>query len=124
MGFLNGKCGILAVSAAIESFYKENGKLTSVAERSINKLIGLSDGVINGPHPNEIFYGRAGYLYSLLFVNSFYGDAITLELIYRVANKIMEDGRSLGAITSNKIGKKIDLMWEWHDKCYLEGAIS
>ena len=34
----------------------------------------------------------------------------------------MQDGVGLGAVTSNQLGKKIDLMWEWHEKSYLGGA--
>ena len=62
--------GILAVSSVLFSKLGLNDK----SEKSISRLVGLSDQVCHDSSlPNEVLYGRAGYLYSLLYVQSHLG---------------------------------------------------
>ena len=46
----------------------ENGRMTTIGESMIHKLRELSDDVINGSHPNELFYGRSGISEYFLFL--------------------------------------------------------
>ena len=48
---------------------------TEKSEKSLSELLGLMDQVCHDSSlPNEVLYGRAGYLYSLLYVQSHLGE--------------------------------------------------
>lgn len=65
--FICGDTGPLAIGAVICNKLGEKEE----AKHHIDRLIGMQgDAVnVNSKLPNEILYGRAGYLYSLLYVN-------------------------------------------------------
>lgn len=67
--FLCGDAGPLAIGAVV--CYKLNEK--EEAEKLLEKLIRLKKDAIdpNSDLPSEYLYGRAGYLYALLFVNKY-----------------------------------------------------
>lgn len=65
--FLCGDAGPLAVGAVV--YHKMNNE--KQAEDCITRLIHLNK--IDPHAPNEILYGRMGYIYALLFVNKNFG---------------------------------------------------
>lgn len=76
----------------------------------------MGDSVLNTldpSSPNELLFGRAGYLYSLLFVNKHLHECVDTTFIKKVVNVLIEEGRRA----------KLDyLYYEWHQKCYLGAA--
>lgn len=70
-------------------------------------------------YADELLYGKAGYLYALLFVNKNISPApIEGELIKKLINYILMSGKSYSASKSCKS----PLMYRWHDTEYLGGA--
>eukprot|EP00731_Ephydatia_muelleri_P022805 Em0015g388a len=67
--------------------------------------------------PSELLFGHVGYLYSLLYVNSYLPRTIEESLIAEVANFVLDVGEA---------GKEPDipspLMYTWHGKHYLGAA--
>lgn len=70
--------------------------------------------------PDEILYGRAGYLFALLFVNKYVNgkEVIPPNHIEKVINAILKSGKQL----ATKLKTECPLMWEWHEKAYLGAA--
>lgn len=63
--------GVLSILAVL---YSKMG-LKDKSEECLSKLLSLSDNVCRDPLlPDEVLYGRAGYLFSLLFVQQHLGD--------------------------------------------------
>uniref|UniRef100_A0A8D9FCI1 LanC-like protein 2 n=2 Tax=Cacopsylla melanoneura TaxID=428564 RepID=A0A8D9FCI1_9HEMI len=115
--FLNGDAGPLAISALIyEALNKEEQ-----AKNSITELKALAHHVIdlNSDTVDEILYGRAGYLYSLLFVNkNVKCTHVDGALIRQVVESILKSGQALSA----KKQSSIPLEYEWHEKNYYGAA--
>lgn len=115
--FLNGDAGPLAVGALIYDTVGKHDK----ADECVEKLKALSPQVLNldSETPDEILYGRAGYLYSLLFVNKHIKSThIDTTLIRNVVESILNSGKELSA----RIKSKIPLEYEWHEKNYYGAA--
>lgn len=70
--------------------------------------------------PDEILYGKAGYLYALLFVNKNVKgkEAIPANHIEKVINGILKSGKQF----SVKEKSDSPLLWQWHDKVYFGAA--
>lgn len=68
---------------------------------------------------NEYLYGRAGYLFALLFVNKYIRPPpIEKSIITRIIACILASGKQ-----EAKIGKfKFPLMYQWHNSYYLGAA--
>ncbi|XP_012275203.1 lanC-like protein 2 [Orussus abietinus] len=117
VAFLTGTAGPVALGAVFNHTQAKQEDATSM----IKMLRHFSKYVLNDMDkvPNELLYGRAGYLFGLLFVNSTISPPpIDAELIKQVAAKIINSGR----VYSEKNKSKSILMYEWHDKEYLGGA--
>lgn len=115
--FLNGDAGPIAVSALI---YEALGKQENL-ESSVQKLKALAPHVVDlrSDIPDEILYGRAGYLYSLLFVNKHIKSVnIEASLIRQVVDSILRSGQNLSAHKKSRV----PLEYEWHDKNYYGAA--
>lgn len=115
--FLCGDAGPLAIGAVIA--YRL-GKLEEVREL-VTKLTSMSDLAINykSDLPNEYLYGRAGYLFALLYVNkNIEPPPIPGDVIREVIDAILITGKN-----ESRIGKfKCPLMYQWHDSYYLGAA--
>ncbi|XP_063973828.1 glutathione S-transferase LANCL1-like isoform X2 [Diachasmimorpha longicaudata] len=112
--FLTGEAGRLALSALI---HHSSGNVEKSHE-IITRLKSLYD-FSAMYYYEELLYGRAGYLYSLLFVNKNISEGlIDEELIKKVINCILTTGKNYS--TSRCL--KIPLMYSWHEKEYLGGA--
>lgn len=114
--FLIGSAGPLSLGAV---FYDKIDKEESRA--MILKLKSLSDYVLeeNEHLPDELLYGRAGYLYCLLFVNKNVTPSPFDDfLIKQVVQSILKSGRAY----STRESSESPLMYAWHDSEYLGGA--
>ncbi|KAL0893873.1 hypothetical protein ABMA27_013978 [Loxostege sticticalis] len=70
--------------------------------------------------PDELLYGKSGYLYALLFVNKhIYGkEAIPTSHIEKVIESILKSGKQF----STQMKSESPLLWQWHDKVYFGAA--
>ena len=76
--------GILSSLAVLYSKLGQEDKST----KCLSKLLSLSDNVCGGDPslPDEVLYGRAGYLFSLLFVQKHLGaEKISYDVINQVS---------------------------------------
>ena len=79
--------GVLALAAVV---YWMTGHL-SKTETQVNKLLDLMPSCLSPKAPCEVLYGRAGYLYSLLFVKKHIaGEAVERLGLDRVAKEVFE----------------------------------
>lgn len=81
----------------------------------MSKLKELSPGPDSPDLPQELLYGRAGYLYALLFVGSLVPGALDERLIEQQVLAILDIGRR----GSRQDGSPAPLMFTWHGKHYL-----
>ncbi|KAG5330436.1 LANC2 protein, partial [Acromyrmex charruanus] len=115
--FLTGTVGPLALAAVILHSQQEKEQ----AEQLILKLKSLSTYVLDKHSgvPDELLYGRAGYLTGLLYLNSNILPApIEADLIKQVVSCIINSGISYA--TSNR--SQSPLMYSWHDTEYIGAA--
>ncbi|XP_054719830.1 LOW QUALITY PROTEIN: lanC-like protein 2 [Uloborus diversus] len=72
--------------------------------------------------PDELLYGRAGYLYSLLFLNKHVpnADEFREDSIKEVVAAILRSGKRMAQKFKNT--DKIPLYFEWHEKPYVGSA--
>lgn len=111
--FLCGFSGPLAILTVVEA---KRGRTVN-----LGPILGLADQVCSLPSslPDELLYGRAGYLFTLLFLRSEVSpDLVASTLVRRVVGTILESGRNM----SREVGSRAPLMWAWHDKVYYGAA--
>lgn len=111
--FLCGFSGPLAILAVVES---RRGRTVNLAP-----ILSLADQVCSVPSslPDELLYGRAGYLFTLLYLRAEVGvDSVPSTLLRRVVDSILQSGRDM----SREVGSRAPLMWAWHDKVYYGAA--
>uniref|UniRef100_A0A8C5HKQ7 LanC like 2 n=1 Tax=Gouania willdenowi TaxID=441366 RepID=A0A8C5HKQ7_GOUWI len=117
--FLCGDAGPLAVGAVVHHKLSN----TSDSNDCLSRLVQLQRSVLSpdSDMPDELLYGRAGYLYALLYVNKEIG-ANTVEetLIAKVVTAIVESGKRLS--TEEKKSECCPLLYEWHKKQYIGAA--
>ncbi|XP_044753496.1 glutathione S-transferase LANCL1 [Coccinella septempunctata] len=115
--FLCGDAGPLAIAAVVHYKLGNHDQTKLVVER----LLSMKDDVfnINSDLPNEYLYGRAGYLYAVLFVNkNVHPPPFPDEFIRKIVEIILICGKN-----EAKAGKfKCPLMYQWHDSYYLGAA--
>ncbi|XP_035981331.1 lanC-like protein 2 isoform X2 [Fundulus heteroclitus] len=117
--FLCGDAGPLAVGAVVHH------KLSNSAESKdcVSRLLQLQRSVLNrdAEMPDELLYGRAGYLFALLFVNKEIGaDTVDEGTITQLVTAIVESGKRLSA--EEKKTDRCPLIYEWHKKQYIGAA--
>ena len=79
--FLCGSPGPLAVGAIVFNLLGRSND----ASHCVSSLVNIASDVIKDAKlPNELLYGRAGYLYALLFVNNYMPGTIKETLIEEV----------------------------------------
>lgn len=118
ISFLCGDAGPLALGAII---HKKNGNEPK-SQDFINRLQALSRQVIplNTDLPDELLYGRVGYLYALLFVQHHLGkSSIQEDIIAKVIDSILTSGQQLS--NSEKM-TNCPLFYKWHEKPYIGAA--
>ncbi|XP_069504394.1 lanC-like protein 2 isoform X2 [Ambystoma mexicanum] len=117
--FLCGDAGPLAVGAVVHHKLENENE----SKDCIAKLLQLQKSVVNpeADLPDELLYGRAGYLYALLYLNIEIGkDTVPQEIIKELVDAIIESGKNL-----SKEERKTDrcpLLYQWHKKQYVGAA--
>ncbi|CAL8311032.1 unnamed protein product [Merluccius merluccius] len=117
--FLCGDAGPLAVGAVVYHRLKN----TEDSKECITKLLQLQRAVLSldSDVPDELLYGRVGYLFALLYVNKeIGGDTVDEGSISKVVSTIMESGKNLSA--EQKKMERCPLLYEWHRKQYVGAA--
>uniref|UniRef100_A0AAZ3RT66 LanC lantibiotic synthetase component C-like 2 (bacterial) n=1 Tax=Oncorhynchus tshawytscha TaxID=74940 RepID=A0AAZ3RT66_ONCTS len=117
--FLCGDAGPLAVAAVVHHRLKNQTE----SQECLTKLLQLQRGVVStdSEMPDELLYGRAGYLYALLYVNKEIGpDTVDETTIARVVTAILESGKNMAK--EEKKAEKCPLLYEWHKKQYVGAA--
>lgn len=114
--FLCGDAGPLAVGAVLYNLLEE----FSESQDCLRKLLDLHHQVLRDESlPDELLYGRVGYLFALLFVQKHLGkDVVDVNIILQICHKIIKSGQQ----TSHQQHSKCPLMYEWHDKNYFGAA--
>ncbi|KAJ7345212.1 hypothetical protein JRQ81_001162 [Phrynocephalus forsythii] len=113
--FLCGDAGPLAV-AAVVYFKLQNEKQ---AEDCIARLLHLPK--LDPRVPDEMLYGRMGYLYALLFVNKHFGEEkIPRNHIQQVCEAVLASGENLAK--KRNFTAKSPLMYEWYEEYYVGAA--
>ncbi|XP_076014434.1 lanC-like protein 2 [Genypterus blacodes] len=117
--FLCGDAGPLAVGAVV---HHKLGN-TDDSKECLTKLLQLHRLVLSpdSQTPDELLYGRTGYLYALLYVNKEIGaDTVDETTIATVVTAIVESGKNLSA--EEKKTDRCPLLYEWHKKQYIGAA--
>uniref|UniRef100_A0A915JDE5 LanC-like protein 2 n=1 Tax=Romanomermis culicivorax TaxID=13658 RepID=A0A915JDE5_ROMCU len=105
--FLCGDAGPLAVGAVVYHFLENDVDM----QLCLKKLIDMAPLLISDAEiPDEILYGRAGYLYSLLFVRHYIDS--------HVIDAIKTSGEALAAHEHSRC----PLLYKWHHTYYLGAA--
>ncbi|XP_074520605.1 glutathione S-transferase LANCL1 [Halichoeres trimaculatus] len=117
--FLCGDAGPLAVAAVV--FYR----LQRVQESDdcLNRLLQLHPNVVRGSGglPDEMLYGRMGYLYSLVFINQQMGQGkIPLQYIQQISEAVLASGENLSKRL--RVQNQSPLMYEWYQEHYVGAA--
>ncbi|GAB2277937.1 transcription factor [Dionaea muscipula] len=107
--FICGRSGVCALGAVVAK--ESHDDLLQEYYLNEFKEIKLPNDI-----PNELLYGRAGFLWSCSFLNKHFGKGVVSSTAMRaVVTDIIEAGRRLGE------GKGV-LMYEWHGKKYWGSA--
>ncbi|KAG8521033.1 Glutathione S-transferase LANCL1, partial [Galemys pyrenaicus] len=113
--FLCGDAGPLAVSAVV--YHKMNDERQ--AEDCITRLMHLKK--IDPHAPNELLYGRIGYIYALLYVNKNFGEEkIPQNHIQEICETILNSGENLAR--KRNFTSRTPLMYEWYQEYYVGAA--
>lgn len=115
--FLCGEIGLLTVAAIVNNYLGKNYTLY------LQQIVSIENSVcrIDSDLPDEILYGRSGYLYSLLLIRSKIAGSqtiITNELIRHVIASIIDSGKK----TSRKINFNCPLAYFWYNEAYVGAA--
>ena len=66
--------------------------------------------------PDELLYGRVGYLYCLLYLREELGETkVPTIIIRKVVEAVLRSGQSM----SRSVKSRSPLMFSWHDKVYI-----
>ncbi|CAH7145925.1 Lancl2 [Phodopus roborovskii] len=117
--FLCGDAGPLAVGAVI--YHKLKSECES--QECITKLLQMHRTVVcqESELPDELLYGRAGYLYALLYLNTEIGPGTVGETaIKEVVTAIIESGKTLSR--EERKTERCPLLYQWHRKQYVGAA--
>ncbi|XP_041479094.1 lanC-like protein 2 isoform X1 [Lytechinus variegatus] len=113
--FMCGDAGPLTVGGL---FYHRTGNQSEM-RHCINKLNSLVQSIEDPNLPDELLYGRVGYLYSLLFLQKHLGEGyIDQDIIDKVCACILDSGQKL----ARKEKSSSPLLFEWHEKKYIGAA--
>uniref|UniRef100_UPI0016598ADA lanC-like protein 2 n=1 Tax=Halichoerus grypus TaxID=9711 RepID=UPI0016598ADA len=117
--FLCGDAGPLAVGAVV--YHKLRSDCES--QECITKLLQLQRTIVcrDSELPDELLYGRAGYLYALLYLNTEIGPGTVCEsAIKEVVSAIIESGKTLSR--EERKAERCPLLFQWHRKQYVGAA--
>lgn len=115
--FLCGDVGPIATRAVL---YHRMG-LGKEVKADVDLLQKFSTGCVSleTGEPDELLYGRVGFLYALLYVErNITPSSVDHKLIKHVIHSVLESGTLLAA----KLKLATPLMYQWHDSYYLGAA--
>ncbi|XP_046846106.1 lanC-like protein 2 [Xenia sp. Carnegie-2017] len=114
--FLCGDSGILSIAAVLYAKLGQKQK----SDECLSALCSLHRDIGDDLSlPDELLYGKAGYLYSLLFVKTHLGkDQLLDHIAEKVASAMLHSGVSL----AQKKHTTSPLMYAWHGKYYVGAA--
>uniref|UniRef100_T1IB17 Lanthionine synthetase c-like protein 1 n=2 Tax=Rhodnius prolixus TaxID=13249 RepID=T1IB17_RHOPR len=112
ISFLLGDAGPLALGALI--YTKENN--SEEVENLISRLLKLPERVSN--YPDELLYGRAGYIFALLFLRKHLGNVIPEDYLKKQLNHLIISGTR----TAKTANSMCPLKYLWHGENYLGAA--
>ncbi|XP_037076149.1 lanC-like protein 2 [Pollicipes pollicipes] len=114
---LCGDAGVVAVTAAVHQAERR----TEEARRRLATVMKLAFAVEESSSlPDELLYGRAGYLATLLYIRRTFGNDVPNleEAMQKTVSAIVSSGARLAA----RERSPCPLMYAWHDKHYLGAA--
>ncbi|XP_028605472.1 lanC-like protein 2 isoform X2 [Podarcis muralis] len=117
--FLCGDAGPLAVGAVVYHKLKNDTE----SKECVTKLLQLQRMVLatDSDLPDELLYGRAGYLYALLYLNTEIGpEAVPQSAIKEVVDSIIESGKNFSR--EERKTERCPLLYQWHRKQYVGAA--
>ncbi|XP_053709072.1 glutathione S-transferase LANCL1 isoform X1 [Synchiropus splendidus] len=117
--FLCGDAGPLAVAVVVYHRLQRPGE----ADECINRLMQYHQAVVKGSGdlPDEMLYGRMGFLYSLVFINQQLGqDRIPLQHIQQISAAVLESGERYSR--KARVQNQSPLMYEWYREQYVGAA--
>ena len=88
---------------------------------NLSPILALAPEVCDLPSnlPDELLYGRAGYLYTLLYLRRELGEASVPSMVIRkVVEAIIRSGQAMARSSKSRS----PLMYAWHDKVYIGAA--
>ena len=123
--FLCGLAGPLAIYV-VNSANRQDSKLLNEIDpvKCVKTLLQVLPAITTDDSelPNEILYGRSGYLYALLYIKnkaaSNISNNISDESIKMLALSIIQQG--VDYVKQTK--RSVPMWWEWHDKEYIGAA--
>ncbi|CAG9760832.1 unnamed protein product [Ceutorhynchus assimilis] len=117
--FLCGDAGPLSLAAVI-SYKLEDKKIFDFCIRKLMAFVKVVKST-EGELPNEYLYGRAGFLFALLYVNKHVSPPPFAESVIRsIVSAILFSGQKTAK--NLKMDKDWPLMFEWHSSKYLGAA--
>ncbi|XP_022659288.1 lanC-like protein 2 isoform X1 [Varroa jacobsoni] len=115
--FLCGDVGPIATRAVLHhrmGYSKEVKADIDLLHKFATGCLSLETG-----EPDELLYGRVGYLYSLLFIETHIAaHSIDAKLIKSVVQAVIESGE----VMASQMKIPTPLMYKWHDSYYLGAA--
>ncbi|CAF1198665.1 unnamed protein product [Rotaria sordida] len=115
VSFLNGDPGPLAIAAVIYNDLNDQ----KLVNKYIDKIISMKNDALSDSTPDEYLYGRAGYLYALMYLRrEIRNDIIDNQLVTEVFEAIIKSGEKY----AKKSCSRSPLMYQWHDSEYLGAA--
>lgn len=123
--FLCGLAGPLAIYV-VNSANPQNSKLSNEIHpvKYVKAILQVLPAIITDDSeiPNEILYGRAGYMYALLYIKNKASLTISNHIpdasIKSLALSIIQQGVRYAKQTK----RSVPMWWEWHDKEYIGAA--
>ncbi|XP_061569120.1 lanC-like protein 2 [Cololabis saira] len=116
VSFLCGDAGPLAVGAVVQHRLGNQDQSRDLLDRLLQLRVLVLDQ--DSDVPDEILYGRSGYLFSLLFVLKEVGPgSVDQDTVDQVVSAIVASGQNLSL--EQKKSDRCPLTYEWHNKQYL-----
>lgn len=117
--FMCGDAGPLAVAAVV---YHRLQRVQETDE-CVNRLLQYHQAVVQGSGglPDELLYGRVGYLFSLIFVNQQLGQhRIHPQCIQQICEAVLVSGEHQSR--RFRVQNQSPLMYEWYQEKYVGAA--
>uniref|UniRef100_A0A8K9Y491 Glutathione S-transferase LANCL1 n=2 Tax=Salmoninae TaxID=504568 RepID=A0A8K9Y491_ONCMY len=119
--FLCGDAGPLAVAAVVYHRVQR----AQESDECLSRLLQLHQSVVMGSGasglPDELLYGRMGYLYALTFINQQFGhDKIPIQYIQQICEAVLISGE--GQSQRFRCQDQSPLMYEWYQEQYVGPA--